>query len=55
MERTRYKAKVEKAEQNWKRLQEEELKNSTIEITAKLEKVVITKDDSQAEQLKDIA
>jgi len=55
MERTRSKAKVDKAVKNWKRLQEERLKEKLKNVTPKLEKIVVEKNDSPEPPLKEIA
>lgn len=56
MERTRSKAKVAKAEENWKRLQELRKKVENSKQASNLEKVAAThKDDQNSPPLKEIA
>jgi len=55
MERTRSKAKVTKAVESWKRLQEERKKEAKKIKSPKLEKIVVNKNDSENPPLKEIA
>lgn len=56
MERTRSKAKVAKAEENWKRLQKLRKKEEKSKQASRLEKVAVKHNDSQnSPPLKEIA
>ena len=55
MERMRSKVKIEKAVNNWKRLQEERQRETQKEVAPILEKIVVRKKETQDSLLKDIA